>query len=252
MSLFRKSETIYKGLHAGGAPGAHEALISLILKSIGPQSGVLDLGASAGSLLQRMLDNGFSDMHAADLDKKSLSVSGLTHTKVDLNSDFSAHFDRTFSLITATEVIEHIDNPRRFLKNIHTLLSDKAYIGLTFPNIGFWKGRIKFMLKGEIWGFGGRHVRSLRHVSPITLEMIKMMLQETGFALTALTTAGSFSTPVSWVLTFPLWMPIYLIGGKRTLGECVVLIARKTKPQQDLRIPDAYREVWDKRDIDSK
>lgn len=174
---------------------------------------------------------------------------GVGHTKVDLNTDFHTHFGRTFSLVTATEVIEHLDDPRAFLRSIHCLLRDGGCLGLTFPNIGFWKGRIKFLLTGEIWGFGVRHCRSLRHISPISFEMIGLMLQETGFSLMSITTAGSFATPTSWVLTLPLWVPFRLAGGKRTLGECVVLLARKAAPRTDLRIPAAYQDVWKEEDV---
>ncbi len=244
MSLMRKDEEEYGGLHIGAAPGTHKCLVNLILENIGPQSGVLDLGAHTGALILRMMNSGFSEMCAADLDNKSLAVEGVEHITADFNYDFSSDIKKRFSLITATEVIEHLDNPRRFLTNIHGLLSDNGYLALSFPNIGFWKGRIKMLLYGELWGFGAKHVKSMRHVSPITCEMIAMMLEETGFQIIAMKTAGSFATRLSWVLTFPLYFPIYILGGAHSLGESVVLLAKKTRPNEKLRIPQAYKDVW--------
>ena len=62
--------------------------------------------------------------------------------------------------MTATEVIEHLDSPRDFLKQIHAILDDDGWLAISLPNVASWQGRIKFLLKGELWGFGERNYRT--------------------------------------------------------------------------------------------
>ena len=44
------------------------------------------------------------------------------------------HRDKSFDVVTAIEVIEHIDNPKKALKEIHRILRDKGTFVMTTPN----------------------------------------------------------------------------------------------------------------------
>lgn len=67
-------------------------------------------------------------------------------------------------------IIEHLDSPRNFLTECHKLLEDDGWLAISLPNVAFWEGRFKFMLTGELWGFGEKNDRLQRHISPITEE----------------------------------------------------------------------------------
>src|SRR5258708_23446131 len=82
-----------------------------------------------------------------------------------------------------------------FLTEIHSLLEEDGWLAISLPNVASWQGRIKFVLKGELWGFGEKNYRSQRHISPITGEQMVMMMQELGFSVVSKGSAGSFSTP---------------------------------------------------------
>jgi 2-polyprenyl-3-methyl-5-hydroxy-6-metoxy-1,4-benzoquinol methylase len=245
--LMRKDMEHYKGLLNGCAPGTHSKAIKLMLEVGMPKDAVLDLGAGSGALLQRLRDNGFTDLHAADLAESNYGLKDIPYTRVDLNSDFSQSFDRKFNVICISEVIEHLDSPRSTLVQIRNLLADHGWLVLTTPNVGFWEGRIKFLLSGELWGFGESAYRGIRHISPLTIHQLRLMLQEIGFEVVATETAGSFATPLRWVLLSPLWIPISLVGGSKAFGECIVLLARKAKPDTSLGRPTAYAAAWDHR-----
>ena len=234
----------YKERHCGCAPGTHAALAELIRTHVMPQAGVLDIGAHAGALLLRLEDFGFCDLHGVDLDPTRFAVPGASFYRLDLNQDFVHTLNRKFKLITATDVIEHLDSPRHFLSQIYAILEDDGWLGLSLPNVAFWEGRIKFVLRGELWGFGSKCYRAQRHISPITFEQMLLMLQELGFEPVAWASAGSFATKLRWVLTAPLWIPLRLFGGPRTFGESAIFLARKAEPIADLRKPLHYRNRW--------
>ena len=243
-ALFRKPLEKYKGRIVGCAPGTHAAIVSMISRHVASRGPALDIGAHSGALLVRLQELGFANLTGADLDPTRFDLPGAEFHRVELNKPFSHCFTKKFHLITATDVIEHLDNPRAFLKEVHSLLEEQGWLALSLPNVASWQGRIKFLLRGELWGFGEKNYRAQRHISPITFEQMQMMMGELGFKLVESSSAGSFSSAIAKVLTFPLWGLSTLLGGISTLGECAVFLARKATPDAELSLPTHYRSRW--------
>jgi SAM-dependent methyltransferase len=245
--LWRRNLEFYKGMIVGCAPGTHTAAVALIVKNVKQRGGgVLDCGARSGSLLARLRESGFvADLNAIDLDVSELKLRDVPIRRIDLNTRFSALYDRTFHLICCSDVLEHLDSPRNFLQQAYRLLDDDGYLCITVPNIAFWHGRIKFAIKGEHWGFGERNYRLQRHISPMTFDAMRMTMAENGFRLVDSITAGSFAGPLQKILLAPLAGMFRLIGGKRALGETSIYLAQKAPPEVDLSRPIHYRS-WEK------
>ncbi|MXO88438.1 class I SAM-dependent methyltransferase [Alteraurantiacibacter aestuarii] len=187
---------------------------------------ILDLGAYTGALISRLRANGYTRLLAADL-ANHLTEKVDDHWACDFNEDFSeAISERNFDAIVACEVIEHLDDPRAFLKQCRKLLKDGGHVVISTPNIAFFEGRIKFALTGNLWGFGERNYRSQRHISPIQEGQLPLMTAECGFDCIETTTAGSFATPMRRMLTAPIWLPMRAAFGPRTLGESLFCVAR--------------------------
>lgn len=245
--LFRKSLETYKGRLIGCAPGTHAAISHLLAQHLlsGRRGAVLDIGTGFGALLLRLQDDlGFCDLTGADLDPEVFDVPGADFRLVELNRPFAQHFEKRFHLITATDVIEHLDSPRLFLTEIRSMIEDNGLIAISLPNVASWQGRIKFLLKGELWGFGERNYRAQRHISPITRQQMVMMMREVGFKVIYAGSAGSFSTTAMKVLTSPMWVLTSLLNGTSALGECAVFIAQKASPDADLKMPTDYAKRW--------
>jgi SAM-dependent methyltransferase len=242
--LLRKPMDSYKGLHVGCAPGTHEGLVALISRHVQPRGAVLDFGAHSGALLLRLKELGFSDLTGSDLDPTRFDLPGAAFKVIDLNERFAQHFDKKFQLITATDVIEHLDSPRAFLSQVYSLLEDQGWLAISLPNVASWQGRIKFLLKGELWGFGERNYRTQRHISPITFEQMVMMMREFGFTVVEKGAAGSFFTTAMKTITFPLYSTMSVIGGKSVLGDSAIFLAQRTTPDVSLKLPTHYENRW--------
>jgi SAM-dependent methyltransferase len=242
--LLRSPMENYKGLSIGNAPGTHAALVDMIKRHLTPCSGVLDIGAHAGALLSRLQDQGFKDLTGTDLDTTYFSLPGANFLQLELNQPFSEKFARKFNLITCTDVIEHLDSPRSFLTQARALLEDGGYLALSWPNVAFWEGRCKFMLTGELWGFGEKNYRLQRHISPITCDHMRLMAQEVGFATVESGAGGGFSTPLRKVVTIPIWVPLRLFAGATVLGESTLFLLKKSDPDPELKVPIHYRKRW--------
>jgi SAM-dependent methyltransferase len=224
----RKPFERYKGHVIAAAPGTHGAVFESVARYRTPEHTVLDLGAYTGALIQRLHDGRFVKTTAADL-HNHLTKSDVSHIKCDFNEEFSREFHGAkFDCIVACEVIEHLDDPRAFLRECEKLLNDAGIIVVSTPNIRFFEGRIKFLLRGELWGFGAKNYMSQRHISPISIEQFPLLFKETGFEMLELSTAASFASNLRVLLTSPIWMPMRLVFGPTVLGESVIAVARKT------------------------
>jgi SAM-dependent methyltransferase len=226
--MLRKGKDCYKGMTIGAAAGTHEAVAAIVKKYCQRDTRILELGAYTGAMIQRLRDLGYSAITAADLDNH-LILDDVPHLTCDFNTQFAPIFrDERFDCIIATEVIEHLDDPRAFLRQCRSLLTDGGVVVVTTPNIGFFEGRIKFLLTGELWGFGGKNYLSMRHISPISIEQFPLMLEESGFDALELFTAASTSTSLRQLITSPIWLPMRLMLGPFVLGETLVCVGRRS------------------------
>ncbi len=246
--LLRRPLESYEGHVIGCAPGTRAALCALVDRYVPRERRrrVLDLGSHAGALLLRLKTLGFERLCGADLDATRFAVPGGEFTLANFNEPFAHLFKRPFDLLTATDLIEHLDSPRAFLGEVRKLVGVESpgYLGVTLPNVAFFEGRLKFLLRGELWGFGQHNYELQRHISPITFEQMTLMMRELGWEVIACTTGGSFATRLRWLLTAPLWAPMRLVLGPTTLGESAVFLARSAEPDTDLTRPVHYRSRW--------
>jgi SAM-dependent methyltransferase len=244
-SLWRRNLEFYKGMIVGCAPGTHTSAVEIITKHLKLKAGVLDCGARSGALLARLRDAGFDDLNAIDLDVSELKLKDVPIRRIDLNTRFSALYDRKFNLVCCSDVLEHLDSPRNFFQQAYRLLADDGFLCITVPNIAFWHGRLKFAIKGEHWGFGERNYRLQRHISPMTFDAMRMTMAECGFRLVDSTTGGDFSGPLRKIVLAPVAGLFRLIGGPRALGETSIYLAQKAPPAVELTKPEHYTS-WDR------
>jgi len=101
---------------------------------------LLDIGCGNGSFLKAAKESGF-EVWGVDLDSKSVEMAKKT---VNEDTIFSISFEDfynfakknklVFNVITFFEVLEHQDNPRKFLEMVKDLLSEGGWIAGSVPN----------------------------------------------------------------------------------------------------------------------
>lgn len=228
MALLRRGGEHYAGQYVAAPPGTHAAAVAALARHCPKDAPVLDFGCYFGAMIKRLHNAGFSDVSGTDLAARFTEDPGFAFVEADLNADFVERFPRRdYGALMVSEVIEHLDDPRHFLRGARQLLAPDGLVILTTPNVAFFEGRIKFMLRGELWGFGANNYLGQRHISPITREQVPIILRECGFELIEMFTAGSFATPLRRVVTAPLWAPMRLAFGSSTLGESLMIVGRR-------------------------
>jgi len=229
--MTRARET-YAGLLMHCAPGTHEAALTLLGRGGAPWQGVLDLGAGTGAFLARLRDAGYTDLEAVDRNPARFQLDGVHCASLDLNAEFAGQLSRSFDLVTALEIIEHLDSPRAFLRQVHSLLTSEGMLLLSTPNVAHWAGRLKFLLTGDLRMFEAGLYHRMRHISPVTETQMRLMLAEVGFAVVGSATAGEFHGPLKRLLTAPIALAFRLASGARALGDSCLYLARKTAPDR--------------------
>ena|SRR5579884_2295904 len=222
----------YDGLLARCAPGTHEAAADVLRRHGLARGSVLDLAAGTGALLARLRDIGFTDLNAVELDLPVFGLAGVTPLAVDLNTEFAARFDRRFDVVTAVEIMEHLNCPRYFLREIHKLLEPGGHLLLSTPNIAHWVGRLSFLMRGELRYFKEGDYHHQRHISAMNDTHIRLALREVGFRVIEFRTAGSFYGPLKKLLTAPAAGLCRLLQGPLATGDVVLYLAQAVEPDQ--------------------
>ena len=224
-AMWRKSMEKYGGLEIQCAPGVHAAAAEMLSRHGCPRSGVMDMGSGSGVFLARLRDLGYTDLFAIERESQRFKLSGVTCLGIDLQTSFAASISRRFHLVTAIEVIEHLESPLAFLRQAAQVLEEGGYLLFTTPNVAEWKSRIKFLLRGELRYFDSEQYAFQHHISPILPGLVPDLIKEAGLQLVAMSAKGTFDGCLKQLLC---WPASSVLGcSKWGRGECLVVLARK-------------------------
>lgn len=157
----------YKGILEKAFLNIHTELFKSILPFLSKESLILDFGCGEGAFSQRLKDNGFQ-VHSSDIDKEQFKATVDKYIHLDLNKEqISDNFDIKYDVIIAMEIIEHLENPWKFIRDIKSLLKPNGLLILSTPNISNFSSRIRFLQKGTFQGFEANDL-SYGHITTIT------------------------------------------------------------------------------------
>ena len=169
---------------------------------------ILDVGCGEGAtytfLEQAVLQAGLPicnmEYHAIDNNPEVASIlnrMAVTFHLDDFNNMDSIFEEKSFDLIIASEIIEHLYDPDKFIKSIKKLLTDGGVLYLTTPNLASWHGRLMLLfgyqpLATEVsierseFGKGKilpkcYHVKSIMHVRVFTIRALLGFMRYHGF-----------------------------------------------------------------------
>jgi 2-polyprenyl-3-methyl-5-hydroxy-6-metoxy-1,4-benzoquinol methylase len=164
-------------------PGLHDYVLNQLRRRFPKPSGrAIDLGAGTGALAVRLRELGW-DVQAADINAPGFEAD-IPFVPADLNQrHFAASLgESTFQLVTAVEVLEHVESPINFLWNVGRLLTPGGVALLTTPNVDSAPARIKFLLTGKIRMMD--ETSEPTHISPIFWDLlVRQYLPRAGLQL---------------------------------------------------------------------
>ena len=152
--------------------GLHEFVGDHVLTQFARRGGrAADLGSGPGAMAARLHSLGM-EVLAADLSGTDFKAD-LPHVTVNFNQeDFASRLGvRQFSVVTAIEVIEHVESPIGFLRNVERILAPDGVAVITTPNVDSLAARIKFFVAGKIRTMD--EFSEPTHISPIFFDLLQ-------------------------------------------------------------------------------
>jgi ubiquinone/menaquinone biosynthesis C-methylase UbiE len=152
----------------------------------------LDIGAGSGRLIQLFHENLGVRSWACDYTESLMEVPGQKVDVVNLNHKKLPYPDASFDVVTATEVIEHMENYRELLREIHRVLNNTGACILSTPNILNINSRIRYLYFGFSDLFGPLPVANRKlhlsagHISPVSYFYLAHALLEANFSSVSL------------------------------------------------------------------
>ncbi|MCX6896406.1 MAG: class I SAM-dependent methyltransferase [Verrucomicrobia bacterium] len=188
----------YKGIPIHSGRGVHQRIGEIMQQHLPPGSRVADLGAGDGALSLRLSDLGF-EVVAFDLDTAGWRLKDVPCHQADLDRDLSALKSAgPFAAICAVEVIEHLENPRNFLRGIIQAGGDGSLLVITTPNPLDTFSCIAMFTRGIFNWFSRMHYASGGHISILPYWLIDEHLKFLGVRSQEWQFLSPYQHPVAW------------------------------------------------------
>jgi 2-polyprenyl-3-methyl-5-hydroxy-6-metoxy-1,4-benzoquinol methylase len=137
---------------------------------------IADIGAGRGELTERLVPYADKILMLDDYEELN-RPQNADFVKVDLN-DFWALPDNSVDFAFSLEVIEHIENPRHFMREIKRIIKPNGYGFVSTPNNLNLFSRLNFLLKKEHRFF--KDFSYPAHISVLTTIDFRRILNENG------------------------------------------------------------------------
>lgn len=157
---------------------------------IGKKKSVLDIGCRDGALSKFYKDD--NTLLGLDIDKDAMiraNEKGVTTLLTDLNDDWQIDKENSFDAIVASEIIEHLYNPKKIFYRLYTVLKNNGILIGSVPNAFRISCRIRLFLGIK----KGTPLEDPTHINQFSLNEIKHLLQEAGFKEIIFYTLPSFN-----------------------------------------------------------
>lgn len=136
--------------------------IDLALKLLRKDGMILECGPASGIFTNVLQENGFKHIDLLDFVDVLMCPdrSNLTLQEIDFNKDVFPYSDKHFDGVTAWGVMEHMENPYHFAREVHRVLKNDHYFLMAVPSMFHWWSRLIFLKAGLFprWNRRNNHI----------------------------------------------------------------------------------------------
>lgn len=188
ISTEKKQTEYYDGIEIHADIGLHEQAFEFFTKYVEKGTKVLDIGAGAGAFSKRLYNNGYN-VEAIDVETFEWIPKEIPFLKLDLNKGLKSSVNKTYDALCCLEVIEHLENPWGFLREINSITNIGGKLLLTTPNITSFWSRMYFLRSGHFHGFMPYDL-SYGHINPLSGYEIELIAKNTGWKVLEIRAGG--------------------------------------------------------------
>lgn len=196
----------YSALERGEAAAEEPTLakrVGLALRALGsPGKRILDFGCGAGAAAKRVRDGGH-EVSGVDVSESAIRVAT---TRVEgikfkfIQDDGSLPFPaQSFDFCFCSEVLEHLLDVNRALRETHRVLRPEGHLLITVPYHGWFKNLVIATFYFE------RHFAPNSHIRFFTIRSLRASLGEAGYRVVRVRGVGR---------CWPLWRSMFVVARK--------------------------------------
>lgn len=150
----------------------------------------LDIGSGTGALIALIKhQNPTLNSSACDYIDSLMALEGQKVDVVDLSHQSLPYPAASFDLVTCTEVIEHLENYHRIVREVSNVLKPNGHIIFTTPNVLNLRSRLRFLFFGFWNMFGPLKIGRTEtystegHITPVSFFYLAHAIGEAGLEL---------------------------------------------------------------------
>lgn len=157
-------------------------LIGLLPKLHGK---VLDVGCGGGKTMRYLIDSGVPDVTGIEFSETALRMAREDHLNVirlDLEKD-PFPFDRsTFDFIIFADILEHLTDPWKMLRQAREILKDDGIMLISIPNMKNYK-IMKLLLIHDRWEYADAGILDKTHLRFFTKNEAEKLVNTAGLEI---------------------------------------------------------------------
>lgn len=144
----------------------------------------LDFGSGRGQFLSLLnQQKSFQQIVGVDLMNKPDGLAeNINWQSQDLNNQLEFE-SGSFESVSALEIIEHLENPRHFFREISKILASQGTLIVSTPNVESWRSLTSYVVRGHFVDFTDKSYPA--HITPLNRQDLKRAAQEAGFEVLA-------------------------------------------------------------------
>ena len=152
---------------------------------------ILDVGCGRGVMLSALADRGF-EVHGTDISETAVRGSDpRAEVRVVPQLADAQYPDAFFDVIVIWHVLEHLEDPRGTLQEIHRILRPGGRVVVAVPNFSSFQA----VWTGSAWF----HLDLPRHLFHFPLDALRRLLAEVGFEVGQAYHFSLRQNPFSWI-----------------------------------------------------
>jgi 2-polyprenyl-3-methyl-5-hydroxy-6-metoxy-1,4-benzoquinol methylase len=160
-----------------GDGSSHEVILQMMAGL--PQSRVLDIGCSGGHFAEHVRADGH---HVTGVDL--LEIPGVRErtdhfVKASLEDGLPGEAGDNFDVVVAADVIEHLSQPARVLRDVCRVMRPGGQLLLSVPNFAHWYPRLR--VAAGLFGYDRRGILDETHLRFFTRATLRRLVRASGF-----------------------------------------------------------------------
>ena len=155
-----------------------------IIKIVGREKTILEIGSSTGYMTRAFLDNGcIADVIEPNREaviKLPKNIRKVWNTSIESSEIYKNLGDYEF--IIMADVLEHLVDPELVLKKLHKISSVRTKLLISLPNVASWPMRKQLFFKGD-FEYRESGLLDRTHLHFYTVNTVAKVLSENGWKM---------------------------------------------------------------------